>query len=85
MTNNYEKIRQVLATPVTGKRKKPTLNDLPRELRGLSNNKYGGHQRQKMRPFKNSTFGPASKVKQFTPEERANCEKGWKAREKETS
>lgn len=85
MTKNYEEIRQVLATPITPKRKKRILNDLPRELRGFTNNKYGGHQSQHLRAFRGSQFGAASEVKQYTPEERANWEKDRLGRLKKAS
>ena len=45
MIKNREEIKRVLAEPITPMARKPTLNDLPRKLRGPSNNKYGGHAR----------------------------------------
>jgi hypothetical protein len=82
MIENYEQIRQVLNTPITPKRKKRTLNDLPRELRGFTNNRFRGHQSQHMRAFRNGKFGAANAGRQLTPEERAKWEKEWQAREK---
>jgi len=43
------------------KRRKNKVSDLPPELRGPSQNKYGGQQAQKMKPVGGSTFGPAMK------------------------
>ena len=46
------------------------LEDLPIHLRGLSNNRWGGHKSNKMRGFRGSTYGAASGVKHIplTPE-----------------
>ncbi len=46
------------------------LEDLPIPLRGLSNNRWGGHKSNKMRGFRGSTYGAASGVKHIplTPE-----------------
>ena len=43
--------------------KKPRLEDLPVHLRGLSNNRWGGHKSNKMRGFRGSTYGAASRGK----------------------
>ena len=43
--------------------KKPRLEDLPVHLRGLSNNRWGGHKSNKMRGFRGSTYGAASRRK----------------------
>ena len=50
--------------------KKPRLEDLPVHLRGLSNNRWGGHKSNKMRGFRGSTYGAASSGKHIplTPE-----------------
>ena len=64
MIKNREEIKRVLAEPITPMARKPTLNDLPRKLRGPSNNKYGGHQCQHMRAFRGSKFGAASAGKE---------------------
>ena len=50
--------------------KKEKLEDMPLHLRGFSNNRWGGHQANRIRGFKGSTYGPASKGKhiQLTPE-----------------
>ena len=50
--------------------KKPRLEDLPVHLRGLSNNRWGGHKSNKIRGFRGSTYGAASRGKHIplTPE-----------------
>ena len=50
--------------------KKQKLEDMPLHLRGFSNNRWGGHKSNRIRGFKGSTYGAASKVKhiQLTPE-----------------
>ena len=50
--------------------KKQKLEDMPVHLRGFSNNRWGGHQSNRIRGFKGSTYGAASKGKhiQLTPE-----------------
>jgi hypothetical protein len=50
--------------------------------KSTSNNKYGGYQCQRMKGFRNSTFGAASPVKKFSPEQGRQWEKQWLAREK---
>ena len=55
---------------------KQKLEDLPVHLRGLSNNRWGGHKSNKMRGFRGSTYGAASSGKQIplTPELMAEYE-----------
>ena len=50
--------------------KSQKLEDLPIHLRGLSNNRWGGHKSNKMRGFRGSTYGAASIGKHIplTPE-----------------
>ena len=50
--------------------KKQKLEDMPLHLRGFSNNRWGGHHSNRIRGFKGSTYGAASKGKyiQLTPE-----------------
>ena len=50
--------------------KSQKLEDLPIHLRGLSNNRWGGHKSNKMRGFRGSTYGAASSGKHIplTPE-----------------
>ena len=45
-------------------------------LRGLSNNRWGGHKSNRMRGFRGSTYGAASEVRHIpiTPELRAKYE-----------
>ena len=47
-------------------RKVDKLEYLPLHLRGLSNNRWGGHKSNKMKGFRGSTYGPASKCKTIT-------------------
>ena len=49
--------------------RKLTLNDYPAHLQGPPQNKYGGHQTQRLRTY-GGKFGPASQVKIFTEAER---------------
>lgn len=42
---------------------------LPKDLKGLSTNKHGGHQMQRLRGFKGSTYGPASDCRSLSREE----------------
>ena len=56
--------------------KSQKLEDLPIHLRGLSNNRWGGHKSNKMRGFRGSTYGAASSGKHIplTPELMAEYE-----------
>ena len=51
-------------------RKVDKLENLPLHLRGLSNNRWGGHNSNNMRGFKGSKYGAASGVRhiQITPD-----------------
>jgi len=53
------------------KKLRSPLLSLPRELRGFSNNRYGGHQSQHMRAFRGTKFGPASVGRSLNAEEKA--------------
>lgn len=52
------------------------LEDMPMYLRGLSNNRWGGHKSNRMRGFRCFTYGAASEVRHIpiTPELRAKYE-----------
>jgi hypothetical protein len=63
----YKKL--LLKEPSHIRRARPSLLDYAPNLRGPSNNRYGGHQTQHLRGFKGSTYGPAGPVKHYTPEE----------------
>jgi hypothetical protein len=76
--NQYDEILKVLKTPVTKKSNRPSLMDYEPELRGLSNNRYGGHHARHLRGFRGSTYGPAGSVKRFTPEEIREYERATK-------
>ena len=39
---------------------------MPKHLRGFSNNRWGGHKSNKMRDFRGSKYGPASKCRNIT-------------------
>ena len=41
--------------------KKQKLEEMPLHLRGFSNNRWGGHHSNRIRGFKGSTYGAASK------------------------
>ena len=45
------------------KNRKQRLSDLPSHLRGLSNNRWGGHSSGHMRGFRGAKYGAASPVK----------------------
>ena len=57
-------------------RKVEKLEDLPLHLRGLSNNRWGGHKANRMRGFRGSKYGAASPVRYIpiTPELRLQME-----------
>ena len=59
-------------------RKVDKLEDLPSHLRGLSNNRWGGHKANRMRGFSGSQYGAASPVRhiRITPELRLQLEAG---------
>ena len=61
--------------------KKPRLEDVPVHLRGLSNNRWGGHKSNKMRGFRGSTYGAASSGKHIplNPELMAEYENKYSA------
>ena len=61
--------------------KKQKLEDMPLHLKGFSNNRWGGHKSNRIRGFKGSTYGAASKGKhiQLTPELVAHYEKLYPA------
>ena len=53
------------------KRQEPRMQQhLPRHLRGLATNKYGGTQLPTLRGLRGQTYGAASKGRRLTPEER---------------
>ena len=61
--------------------KKQKLEDMPLHLRGFSNNRWGGHKSNRIRGFKGSKYGAASKGKQIqlTPELIAQYESRYPA------
>jgi hypothetical protein len=59
----------------TPKRPKEKVSDLAPELRGPSQNRYGGHRTQRMKPLRGSTFGPANEGRSLSAEEIAKHEK----------
>ena len=64
--------------------KKQKLEDMPPHLRGFSNNRWGGHKSNRIRGFKGSTYGAASKGKhiQLTPELVADYKKRYPANQR---
>jgi hypothetical protein len=73
---NKADIRLLASILNAGKTKprKKRVNDLPIELRGPSQNRYGGHKSQKMRPLRGSTLGPANEGRSLSAEEIAKQE-----------
>ncbi len=59
-------------------RKADKLEDLPLYLRGLSNNRWGGHKVNRMRGLRGSKYGAASPVRHIPikPELRLKMETG---------
>ena len=55
------------------KARKQRLSDLPLYLRGLSNNRWGGHSSGHMRGFKGAKYGAASPLRNvhLSPQELA--------------
>ena len=49
--------------------KEERVQELPYDLRGLPNNRYGGHQTSRLRGFKGSTYGAASNGTKLTQEQ----------------
>ena len=47
------------------------LNDYPHELRGPSNNRYGGHQNSRLKSY-GGKFGPAGQTRTFSEQEKAD-------------
>ena len=58
------------------KARKQSLCDLPLHLRGLSNNRWGGHSSGHMRGFKGAKYGAASHVRNIhlSPQELSKYE-----------
>ena len=50
--------------------KKNTLNDYPSELRGPPQNRFGGHKTQRIRGFRENTYGAASECVIYTDEQK---------------
>ncbi len=59
-------------------KKKTKLSELPQELRGSPQNKYGGYQTQNLKGFKGSTYGAASNCITLSEECRREIEKQLK-------
>jgi hypothetical protein len=49
------------------RKQEPILNSYSPELRGFAQNRFGGHQAQRLRSYGGS-FGPASPCRQLGPE-----------------
>ena len=52
------------------KRQPKTVNDYPKELRGLSNNGWGGHKSLHLRGYAGGSYGAVDEGHTFTAEER---------------
>lgn len=73
--NHFQKYDQSLNLGLGKKpKRKEQLTDLRSELRGPSQNRYGGQRTQKMRSFRGSKFGAASEGRSFSPDEVAAYE-----------
>jgi hypothetical protein len=64
VTNWQELIKQ------DQRNKRNRIRDLPRHLQGPSQNRFGGHQSQRMRALRGSKLGPASDGRFFDDHER---------------
>ncbi len=64
-----KKTKKSISKHNKSKRKEALLQDLPYELRGLSNNRWGGHQTSKLRGFRGWSRGAASKGTKLTQEQ----------------
>jgi hypothetical protein len=49
--------------------KRQMMSDLPWELKGPVQNKYGGHQLQRLRGLRGGTYGPASECRSLAGDE----------------
>ena len=47
------------------------VNELPRHLRGLSQNTYGGHNSTPLTGFRGATYGAAGECRTYSAEQRA--------------
>ena len=56
------------------------LDEYPPELRGFSQNRWGGQQTQKLKPYRNYSNGPASKCRSLTAAEIKAYEEGMRER-----
>lgn len=45
------------------------MKDLPYNLRGPANNRFGGQQRSKLRGLRGTTYGAASECRRLSPTE----------------
>ncbi len=52
------------------KQPKQDFNLLPPELRGLPQNRWGGYKTRHIQPWRQNTFGPASRCRTYTEEEK---------------
>ena len=55
------------------KKKKPKtddINDLPKHLQGLPQNRWRGFKTRHIRPWRQNTFGPANAGRVYTDEEK---------------
>ena len=46
------------------------LEEFPANLRGPSQNRWGGQRTRRLRAYRGNTYGPASEVRVYTAEER---------------
>ena len=71
MTNkkSKKKTKKSISKHNKSKRKDLRMEDLPYDLKGLSNNRWGGHQTSRLRGFKDWSRGAASEGTRFSQEQ----------------
>jgi hypothetical protein len=65
LSNN---LRGKIMSERRNKKGKMRICDYPKDLRGLSTNRYGGSQLQRERGLRGSTFGPAGECNTLSKE-----------------
>ena len=70
----YDEILRETPRKKAGRREPKTIRGYEPHLRGPSQNKYGGHQSQRMRGLRGNTYGAASPCRTLPEEEKAKVE-----------
>ena len=76
----YDKILEGTPRKKAGYKEPKTIGEYKPRLQGPSQNRFGGHQTQKLRGLKGNTYGPASPCRRLTGEELAKAEADLRAR-----